>query len=562
MIGHPVYFYFTILLLLLSVSGCKLQEARRILQEISPPPLYRISGTVTDRNSGFPIEGAEVSVIVPGKQNKKCITGPQGLYQFYNLPPGICSLNYGKSNSAYKDGQLTLNLEKDEIRHLQLSLPFISYCYGGSRDDIAVSLAVMKDGKWLIAGYTNSADSDLADKRELWAQDFDIWLLKIEPETGKILFNRCYGGSGDDKAVKVLEKENGELFLLGVTESTDGDLKNRRKKQTKQNRRDIWLLKLNPENGDILLSTCYGGSGDDSGVDMLETDQGDLLIAGSTNSYDGDLSHRKKRLREKTNYDFWLFRINPLQSGVLFSTTYGYEENELACRITKTRCGHIAALATVSPPQRKFKKKRKTKNPPAPSGMLFLKIEQNTGGIILSRVYRSTAAQKAAAIVPCGEENLLIAGSVLLETDEKKNWHPWYFEIEPLKGDITVNSVDKTDDNFLQEIVPADPYFFIGTGVKEINGGDLSIVEMRFPKETDLFGRYYGGRGRDRGISIVKTRKGWLAVLGTTQSQDGDLAGIRKGTGTDTDIWLLRINGNPETAPEILENPATEISPP
>ncbi|MBC3758266.1 hypothetical protein H7U19_07615 [Hyunsoonleella sp. SJ7] len=58
---------------------------------------------------------------------------------------------------------------------------------------------------------------------------------------------------------------------------------------------------------------------------------------------------------------------------------------------------------------------------------------------------------------------------------------------------------------------------------------------------TVLFVKTLGGSLNDSGQSIIKTSDGGYAILGHTQSNDGD---IQNKTNTSFDYWLLKFNGN------------------
>ena len=83
----------------------------------------------------------------------------------------------------------------------------------------------MKDGCFAVSGYTNSTDGHVRGNHG----SFDIWVLKIDSgianrEQG-IIFNQCYGGSGSDISLgrSIIETKDGNLAVIGYTNSIDGD---------------------------------------------------------------------------------------------------------------------------------------------------------------------------------------------------------------------------------------------------------------------------------------------------------------------------------------------------
>ena len=52
----------------------------------------------------------------------------------------------------------------------------------------------------------------------------DIFLVKISMITGDTIWQKCYGGTGEDIIYDVTTDLNGEIIVVGSTNSTDGDM--------------------------------------------------------------------------------------------------------------------------------------------------------------------------------------------------------------------------------------------------------------------------------------------------------------------------------------------------
>ncbi|WP_347923639.1 hypothetical protein [Pontimicrobium sp. SW4] len=90
--------------------------------------------------------------------------------------------------------------------------------YGGSNFDYATSISASTNG-FLIAG--NSKSSDKAVTSNYGENDF--WVIKINAN-GKLLDQKNFGGSGLDFAFDVLETTQGDIYIVGETESNDYDI--------------------------------------------------------------------------------------------------------------------------------------------------------------------------------------------------------------------------------------------------------------------------------------------------------------------------------------------------
>ena len=73
-----------------------------------------------------------------------------------------------------------------------------SQTYGGTENDVALSLIQTSDGGYALVGYT----------RSFGAGEDDFWLIKTD-EAGNMEWNRTYGGTGSDIALSLIETSDG-----------------------------------------------------------------------------------------------------------------------------------------------------------------------------------------------------------------------------------------------------------------------------------------------------------------------------------------------------------------
>jgi len=133
--------------------------------------------------------------------------------------------------------------------------------YGGGGDDLAYSIQQTTDGGYIIAGGTNS----------FGAGDCDVYVLKLD-EDGNMIWEDTFGGSNDDLANSIQQTKDGGYIVAGEKKSFGaGD-------------RDVYIIKLD-ENGNMVWEKTYGGSGDDSANSIQQTKDGGYIVAGYTESF-------------------------------------------------------------------------------------------------------------------------------------------------------------------------------------------------------------------------------------------------------------------------------------
>ena len=100
-----------------------------------------------------------------------------------------------------------------------------SKCYGGSDGDNGTSVERTSDGGYIVAGGTVSRDGDVTgvhtDKYGFTQDDF--WVVKID-DTGAINWAKCYGGTGEEIAKSVLQTSDGGYMVAGYSNSNDSEV--------------------------------------------------------------------------------------------------------------------------------------------------------------------------------------------------------------------------------------------------------------------------------------------------------------------------------------------------
>jgi uncharacterized protein YegL len=173
-----------------------------------------------------------------------------------------------------------------------------SKTYGGSSFDYANSAIQTLDDGFIIVGYSESSDGDLETAGN--KKNKDYWIFKIDSK-GVIDWSKTYGGSEDDAASSVIQSLDGGYIVVGTSNSINGDIGN-----TNKGGEDYWVLKLDSE-GAIEWSKTYGGSLNDKAKSIVHTIEGGYIIAGNSNSINGDLG----KVATKGNTDAWVIKFTP-----------------------------------------------------------------------------------------------------------------------------------------------------------------------------------------------------------------------------------------------------------
>jgi len=176
--------------------------------------------------------------------------------------------------------------------------------FGGTTIDEPTEIVPTTDGGFLLIGSTNSQNGDV----NLPQGQSDGWVVKISSK-GAIEWEKTFGGVLNDSLRSIRVTPDGYFVLVGSTESTTIDSNNHK------GMFDIWVVKIKG-NGDILWQKTFGGSGIDIGKSIEVTSDSGYVVAGFTNSTNGDITN------SRGSTDFWVLKLST--NGTLeWEKTYG-----------------------------------------------------------------------------------------------------------------------------------------------------------------------------------------------------------------------------------------------
>lgn len=168
--------------------------------------------------------------------------------------------------------------------------------FGGSGDDAFRSI-IVTNNRYLIAGYTDSNGNG----------NYGFWFVKTD-ENGTLLWSKTYGGPESNKAYALTGAEDGYI-VVGDTHSTE--------------KTDVDALIVKTDlDGKLLWIKTYGGDNFDEASTVIRARNGGYVIAGFTFSYG------------KGQRDIWIFKIDDFGNNV-WSRVYGREAFEEAYSVVE-----------------------------------------------------------------------------------------------------------------------------------------------------------------------------------------------------------------------------------
>ena len=206
---------------------------------------------------------------------------------------------------------------------------------GGIGNDQLQSIQQTPDGGYIIGGSSDSSsivDEEgkiIGNKSEESRGSFDYWVVKLSAQ-GEVEWEKTLGGMFSDELKSIVitgtsTPLSDQGYLVGGTSNSIVSAD-----KTAQNigMGDFWVIKLN-EKGQEQWQQTYGGEGDESLAQILETENG-YLLAGSSNSKTSE----NKKSDSVNGTDFWVLEIDKAGE-TLWDNTYDVGQWDMLVNVTR-----------------------------------------------------------------------------------------------------------------------------------------------------------------------------------------------------------------------------------
>jgi hypothetical protein len=300
---------------------------------------------------------------------------------------------------------------------------------------------------------------------------FPCGINVIFAQASSIQWQKCLGGGYDDEALSIQQTNDSGFIVAGYTMSNNGNVSGN------HGNFDYWVVKLN-YLGNIQWQKCLGGTGDDYATSIQQTNDNGFIVAGYTESNNGDVSGNHG------GYDCWVVKLDSY-GDTLWTKCLGGTEWDYATSIQQTNdSGFIVAGYTKS-------------NDGDVSGnhgdydYWVVKLG-SLGDIQWQKCLGGTNTDFAYSIQQTSDEGFIVAG-----------------ETYSNNGDVSVN------------------HGYTDFWVVKLNS--LGTIQWQ---------KCLGGSNIDGASSIQQTSDEGFIVAGTTHSNDGDVSGNHGGY----DYWIVKLD--------------------
>jgi Secretion system C-terminal sorting domain len=216
---------------------------------------------------------------------------------------------------------------------------------GGSYQDQLKSIAITRDGGYIVGGYSNSMAS--GEKSDDAFGQGDYWILKLD-DKGNIQWQKTIGGDGDDNLTCLLPTRDGGYLAGGSSSSSATNSKSK----SNGDGSDFWIVKLD-HLGNTLWQETYNYGKHDVLSSILENSDGTCLLGGYAQGEgkkrgdgSGMMDDAGKTNKEGIN-DYIALKINN-KGEKIWDKTVGSKGDEVMRKLFETRDGGYLLAGTSS----------------------------------------------------------------------------------------------------------------------------------------------------------------------------------------------------------------------
>ncbi len=359
-------------------------------------------------------------------------------------------------------------------------------------------------------------------------------------------FSTIYGGSQDDTFHQIIATNDGGYAALGYSQSVDGDIVDNTEQVNM-----YWLVKID-DQGAIQWSKTYGGSGDDRGEHLIQTNDGGFVIAGYTTSSDGDVS------QNAGFYDHWLLKLDA--SGIIqWERSYGFAGSDQLLSVIQTAdggfftAGFLDVSASGGAGNDGFTDTNNNTNRTTQHGVGEFwghKLDAN-GHMVWRRYFGGTNNDRAYQVIEAQDGGILMVGASESNdfdiTDSRGSYDYWVVRLDGSGNLLWEQSYGGTEIDIAYTATATADGGYLLAG--DSRSGDLDVLSPKgnadvwLVKIDDqgniLWQKSLGGSNFESARAIVPFNSGYV-ITGGARSADGDVTS----NNGQNDIWVVTIDAN------------------
>lgn len=227
---------------------------------------------------------------------------------------------------------------------------------GGEQADSPSAMVVDANGSVIVTGYTKSegfpstpgaydtscgtdGECDETSSNLGYGGPSDIFVTKIAPSGGYLLYSTFVGSSGVEGGNSIVLNDDGSVYVVGNTGSTSFPTTINAVDRYYNGDTDSFLLKLNNTGSSLEYSTFLGGQGYDQATAVSVLENGDVFVSGNTTSPDFPITSNSYDSFHNGEDDAFLAVVDLQSTDLSYATFLGGAQDDVPYALLLTDNG-------------------------------------------------------------------------------------------------------------------------------------------------------------------------------------------------------------------------------
>lgn len=416
--------------------------------------------------------------------NNYCPTGPSDT--FYCIKPSSTNVLIYNSSPPYDDFSLSAvknnvayNITKDTSPRKVFSGTFAK-AWGGAVEEFGVSMINASNDGYITTGITKS----------FGAGNEDV-LISNYNESGNLIWNKTWGGTGIDWAGDIIAVSDGYIFT-GYTDSFGAGYQ------------DVFLVKLSL-SGDLMWNKTLGRSGTDCGFGIVSVRNGGVVVSGVTGGSAGQV---------------YLAKFD-LSGALVWNKTWGGSGYDESNSVIETSDGGYLVVG------------RTESYGAGLSDGLILKYDAN-GNFLWNKVYGGIGEDAFWQVIQTSDGGYATVGYT--NSFGVEDYDVLLSKLD-VNGNLTwTKTLGGSSTDLSSVLMQANDNGFVISGGTQSFGSSANMMLVKFDINGVLsWSRLWGETsGSERGNGVIQAKDGGYVVSGYTDGYGVGLA----------DVILVKFNSN------------------